>query len=75
MKSESAVARYLLRRRREDLGLHGHGHLAQLAAEPVLLQRAERVGLGGVVQHGGLVTAVGRGGALGFSRLAGATQS
>lgn len=63
-------------RRGEHLGGGGHGHLGHDVAQPVLLQRAERLGLGGVVGHGRLVTeGAGRpGGALGFSRLAGATQ-
>lgn len=72
---------HLVDGRGEHLGRDGRGHLLQLAAQPLLLQRAERLGLGGVVQRGGLVparappgTQVRPGGALGFSRLAGATQ-
>lgn len=66
---------HLVCRRGEDLGRDGRGHLVHDVAEPVLLQRAVRVGLRGVV-HGrlGTVGAARWPGALGFSRLAGATQ-
>lgn len=49
----------LVRRRGEDLGLHWHGHLLHDVAQPVLLQRAERLGLGGVVEQRGSVAAPG----------------
>lgn len=73
---------HLIGRRREDLVLDRHRHLLQHVPQAVLLQRAEGIALGRVVQQRRLVAvfitntrtrAVFR--TLVFSRLAGATNN